>query len=180
MKNTQSKTRIGIIRRAASIACLFPRVLCIASGVAVAFLMLITVVDVGGRYLFNSPLIGAFEMTELIMAFIIFSALPMVSKKREHITVDLLTNLLSSRLKNMQAFFTSLVCGGICFIMAWRIWLYGQRLIQRNEVTLEFHITLGGFACAISVLMIVTGVIFLVGSCLIFPGKNANENRGEK
>jgi TRAP-type C4-dicarboxylate transport system permease small subunit len=179
MKSAQTKNQAAAFRRSARIACLLPRILCIASGVAVAILMLMTVLDVGGRYFFNSPLTGTFEMTELLMAFIIFSALPIVSQKRTHITVDLLTNILSPRLKSLQAFFTDLVCGGVCLTMAWRIWLYGQRLIQRNELTLELHITIGNIACALAVLMTVTGIVFLAGSCLIFLVPKAVDKKEE-
>lgn len=180
MKDPQTKSRDGLIGNSAGIAGLLPGVLCIGSALAVAFLMLITVVDVVGRYLFNSPLTGGFEMTEMIMAFIIFSALPMVSLKGGHITVDMLDPILSPRLKKCQAFFTGLVCCGICSIMAWRMWLYGRRLIQRNELTLEFHIAIGNFACALAVLMSITGIVFLAVSCFSFLRRKTNQHKDEE
>lgn len=65
----------------------------ILGGLAATFLlvlMLITLVDVVGRYGFNSPVNGSFEITELLLAAIIFSALPLVVAKDQNITVDLI------------------------------------------------------------------------------------------
>ena len=53
-------------------------------------LMLLTLIDVVGRYGFNAPVNGSYEITELLLAAIIFSALPLVSAKDAHITVDLI------------------------------------------------------------------------------------------
>ena len=47
---------------------------------AVLFLMMaITAVDVAGRYVFNKPLTGGFEITELLLAALIYCGLPLVS-----------------------------------------------------------------------------------------------------
>ena len=56
--------------------------------IALAALGVITVVDVGGRYLFNKPLLGAIEMSEVLMAFLSFGALALAELRNSHITVD--------------------------------------------------------------------------------------------
>ena len=50
--------------------------------------MAITTVDVIGRYMFNWPLRGAFEITELLLLMLIFAGLPLVSQADEHVTLD--------------------------------------------------------------------------------------------
>jgi len=42
-------------------------------------MMVLTFVDVVGRYLLNRPLRGAFELTELGLVVLIFAGLPLVS-----------------------------------------------------------------------------------------------------
>ncbi|MGZ0247129.1 MAG: TRAP transporter small permease, partial [Alphaproteobacteria bacterium] len=49
----------------------------------------VTVVDVTGRYAFNSPIPGGVEVIEFLLGLTIFSALPLVTVKRSHITVEL-------------------------------------------------------------------------------------------
>lgn len=48
-------------------------------------LILVTCVDVIGRYFFSAPLRGAFEITELLLAALVFTALPLTTERREHI-----------------------------------------------------------------------------------------------
>ena len=52
-------------------------------------LMLLTCVDVVGRYFFNKPVTGGFELTEMLLAALIFAGLPLVTLRGDHITVDL-------------------------------------------------------------------------------------------
>ena len=51
-------------------------------------MMMITAVDVAGRYLFSKPLAGGFEIPEMMLAALIYCGLPLVSKRREHIVID--------------------------------------------------------------------------------------------
>ena len=52
-------------------------------GVAAAAILLammgLTFVDVVARYVFNRPLAGAFEVTELLLLVLIFAGLPLVT-----------------------------------------------------------------------------------------------------
>jgi TRAP-type C4-dicarboxylate transport system permease small subunit len=64
------------------------RTLGAAAAVLLFGLMLITTADVIGRYIFNWPLRGAFEITELLLLALIFAGLPLVSRADEHVTLD--------------------------------------------------------------------------------------------
>lgn len=61
-------------------------------GIAIVTLMMLTVVDVSGRYLFSHPLMGGIEISELLLLVIVI--LPMASTQRVggHLGVDLLLN----------------------------------------------------------------------------------------
>ena len=45
-------------------------------------IMCLTTADVGGRYLFNSPILGVFELTEFMILILIFSFLAYTQSKR--------------------------------------------------------------------------------------------------
>jgi TRAP-type transport system small permease protein len=49
----------------------------------------LTFVDVMGRRLFNTPVYGANDLTEHMMAIIIFAGLPVLTAQRAHLSVDL-------------------------------------------------------------------------------------------
>jgi TRAP-type C4-dicarboxylate transport system permease small subunit len=141
-------------------------------------MMLVTVVDVGGRFLFNHPLHGAFEATEVMMGMIVFLALPLTTRRREHITVTLLEPYLPEWLRRCAALLFGLVCAAVCGLLAWRLGLHGERLLNVGEVTLELRIPRGGIATAMSWLMWVACVAFVLDAVAGLRGRPAAQVGG--
>lgn len=54
----------------------------------------LTFTDVLGRRLFNTPVFGANDITEHLMATIIFAGLPLLTARRGHLSIDLLDHWL--------------------------------------------------------------------------------------
>lgn len=54
----------------------------------------LTFTDVLGRRLFNTPVFGANDITEHLMAIIIFAGLPLLTARRGHLSIDLLDHWL--------------------------------------------------------------------------------------
>jgi TRAP-type C4-dicarboxylate transport system permease small subunit len=136
-------------------------------------MMAVTVVDVGGRFLFNRPLHGAFEATEVMMGLIVFLALPLATRRREHITVTLLDPYLPEWLKRSAALLFGLTCAAVCGLLAWRLGLHGERLLRVGEITLELRIPRGGIATAMSWLMWVAAAAFLLDAIAALRGRPA-------
>ncbi len=53
------------------------------------FMVALTFFDVLGRKFFNAPIYGAHDITEHLMAIVVFAGLPLVTFSKEHLTVDL-------------------------------------------------------------------------------------------
>src|SRR2546423_2245542 len=83
-------------------------------------LMALTTADVIGRYIFNWPLRGAFEITELLLLALIFAGLPLASRADEHVTLDFIDMTLSARGRQLLRRLIDLVCGVIILGLAWR------------------------------------------------------------
>ena len=49
----------------------------------------LTFVDVIGRRFFDKPVYGAHDLTEHLMALIVFAGLPVLTARREHLSIDL-------------------------------------------------------------------------------------------
>jgi TRAP-type C4-dicarboxylate transport system permease small subunit len=79
----------------------------IFGGLVMAGLMLLTVADVFLRYLARAPILGSFEMTELLLVVVAFFAIPWAAAKKVNIRVDLLVGRLPPRI---QAVFESVTC----------------------------------------------------------------------
>lgn len=105
------------------------------AGVVLAALMAVTVVDVIGRYVFNAPLPGSFEITKVMMAALIFAALPAVSRFEQHITIDLLDGFTPKRLIRFRQITINLVCAVALAILCWRLWVYAVQTAEFGDVT---------------------------------------------
>src|SRR5436853_5208257 len=87
------------------------RALGFSAAVLLFCLMTLTTADVVGRYIFNWPLRGAFEITELLLLTLIFAGLPLASRADEHVTLDFIDMLLGNRGRLLLRRFVDLVCG---------------------------------------------------------------------
>ncbi len=127
-----------------------------------AALMLLTCVDVAGRYLFNSPVYGAFELTEMMLAALIFAALPLVSLRNDHVTVDLFDPVTPDWLLRVQHV-AACAIGFVCTAyLAWRLWIRAGNLLAAGETTAQLKLTIAWLAYGMAALMGISAVAMLV------------------
>src|SRR3990170_6620609 len=100
-------------------------VLGIAASAILMAMMCLTFVDVVARYVFNRPIRGAFEVTELLLLVLIFAGLPLVSHADEHVTMDFIDRWLLARARLRLQRLVHLVCAGVMAVMAWAGWVKG-------------------------------------------------------
>ncbi len=67
-----------------------------------AVMVILTVADVTGREIFNSPVFAATEITTLVMPLLVFAVLPYVTYEEQHITVDLIDLVYPKELINIR------------------------------------------------------------------------------
>lgn len=89
---------------------------------ALCVLILVTIVDVVGRYVLNSPLPGAFEYVRALMAVVTFAALPLVSARNEHLRAGILDHLISPRVNALREPFVQLLSVVVLVGISWRLW----------------------------------------------------------
>jgi TRAP-type C4-dicarboxylate transport system permease small subunit len=124
-------------------------------------MMLLTCADVVGRYFFNSPVQGGLELTEMMLAAAIFSAMPLVTLREEHVVIDLLDSFMPDRLLRIQHVAACLVGAFALSVLTWRLWVRGEQL-QTGETTAVLGIPVAPYAYAMSALMAVNIAILLV------------------
>jgi TRAP-type C4-dicarboxylate transport system permease small subunit len=127
----------------------------------IAAMMFVTTIDVVGRYFFNHPLFGAFEITEILMGLVIFAGMPLATAAREHITVNFLETVLTSRRRALQTMITDLISAAMSAVFAWRIFERGIALADSGEKTMELGVSRGLIAWIMAGLMAVTALVFV-------------------
>lgn len=115
-------------------------------------LMLITCVDVFGRYLFNNPLTGSTELTEMAVGIVIFSVLPIVSWRNEHVVVDILDSFVSARVHMIRTIVINILISIALVYLAQRVYVLGQRSLSYGEVTEYLAIPIGWMMIFIAVM----------------------------
>ena len=92
----------------------------------VAGLILVTCIDVVGRYFFNAPLGGAFELTQVLLAALVFVALPLTTYHGGHVEVDLLLPFLPYKVRHGLGTFGGIIAGFILVYFAYRLFHLAQ------------------------------------------------------
>lgn len=130
---------------------------------AMATVMMLTIfVNVVMRYVFRSPPRGAFEIIEITMGLLVFFALPLMIRQSGNIRVTILFDRFAEPVRRWATFTTELLGTAICGFIAWRMWIYGERILRYGEVTMELRIPRGAIAQSMSVLLVVAAIAFLI------------------
>jgi TRAP-type transport system small permease protein len=136
-------------------------ILGVAASAILLAMMLLTVVDVVGRYVFNRPLRGAFELTELMLLVLIFAGLPLVSYADEHVTMDFIDRLLSPRGLLVLRRATQAISAALMFLLAWLVWFKADRIWGYRDATDVLRIVYGPFVYFMAVMIALAGLIHL-------------------
>ena len=88
------------------------QVLEVLSSIVLAAMMLLTFVDVIGRYLLGAPVFGASEMISTMLALVIFMGLGIANARDKHIVVE----LFDSRIRALAPGFYDLVVQGFSIL----------------------------------------------------------------
>ena len=121
------------------IRSLFVKLCGYSAAIALAGMMMLTVVDVALRSAFNYPMRGTLEIIELLLACSFFLALPASFLRDEHILVDMIDPMVPDwvpTLKRIAALFTLVVTAA----MAWEGWKTAQDALIFNDVTSDLSI----------------------------------------
>jgi TRAP-type C4-dicarboxylate transport system permease small subunit len=124
-------------------------------------IMLITLVDVTGRKLWNQSLPGSLELTEMLMVAVIFAALPLVSLRNEHVVFDSLDRRLTMTVLRWQLRLTHAACAAMLGGVAWLMWHKARDMVGYGDVTAQLGVPQGPFVYAMSVLIGLTAAIHL-------------------
>jgi TRAP-type C4-dicarboxylate transport system permease small subunit len=137
-------------------------VLGVAASAILFAMMLLTFVDVVARYVFNRPVRGAFEVTELMLLVLIFAGLPLVSYADEHVTMDFIDRLVGRTTRARLERGVHVVTTAIMLLLAWLVWLKADRIWGYRDATDVLRIVYGPFVYFMAVMIGLTGLIHLV------------------
>lgn len=125
-------------------------------------MMMVTVVDVIGRYLFRSPLPASFELTEYLMGVLVFVALPVVSLRGEHVSITLIDGLLGPRAARVRDRVLGVLAGVVCAGVAWAVYGLAARMAAYGDGTQTLGLPLAPLAMLVTASLVVCGAILAI------------------
>jgi TRAP-type C4-dicarboxylate transport system permease small subunit len=131
------------------------------SGIALFAIMALTFFDVLGRKFAEHSITGSLEITELLMVVVIFGALPLVSRRGEHVEFDSLDPFLPAWLRRAQAVLVNLLCAGVLLGLAVLMWRTGGQFLETGETTAQLQLLKAPFIYGMAVLCGLTGLVHL-------------------
>ena len=137
------------------------RALAVVAGIVLFVLMMLTALDVVGRYLLNRPLPGAFEITEMMLAALIYCGLPLVSARREHIVIDTFDPYMPRPMKRGLDMLAEILCSASLFGMAWLVFRRATRVLDYGDTTTVLKLPLAPVAYLMAAMLLATAVIHL-------------------
>jgi TRAP-type C4-dicarboxylate transport system permease small subunit len=99
-----------------------------------ALMMFLTAADVILRYVFNRPIVGAFDLTEYMMAILISFGLAYCAMMKGHVTVDLVVSRLPQRAQAIMDCVTGLLSLGLFSLISWQCFV-NVKLLYASGVT---------------------------------------------
>lgn len=121
----------------------------------------LTCVDVVARYWFNAPVNGAYELTQMMLAVLVFTALPLTTAAREHVEVELITDLAKPAISRIICFLAGLLSAVVLLALSWRLYHHAEKLATDGAVTNSLALSLapigyiGAISCVLSAVIAV-------------------------
>jgi TRAP-type C4-dicarboxylate transport system permease small subunit len=131
----------------------------VISGIMGALMMVLTFVDVFGRYALNKPILGSFEITQMFMAILVIFGLGYCALHKGHIRVDLILMYVSKKTNRIIDVFTYGIAGIFYALITWQSWESAWSNYHDHVTTSVLYIPIFPF---VFLLVIGAGVITLV------------------
>tara|TARA_Y100000588_G_C13998114_1_gene814441 strand:- start:306 stop:842 length:537 start_codon:yes stop_codon:yes gene_type:complete len=125
-------------------------------------MMILTFCDVVGRQVFDAPISGGTELTEIGLGFIVYIGLPLVCLRREHITIGLMAKLFRGPALRFQHTVLNLIFAVVTFIWAREVWVQAEALKSANNEFMFLQISVAPFVFIMSVFTYFAAFTFLL------------------
>lgn len=148
------------------------RIFRVLAGLLMAALVVVTFADVVGRQ-FGHPLSASFELTQVAVAMMFYIALPFVTLRREHVTVDLIPLGEDRIVGRSLGFCVDFLSAVVVAIAALQLWEQAATLTRFNTVMMFLRWPIAPFVQAMAILTGLTAITCVVLAALRLTSSHA-------
>jgi TRAP-type C4-dicarboxylate transport system permease small subunit len=142
----------------------------VIAGIAITFIMGITVLDVLLRF-FRKPIVGTYELVAFSGAVVVGFAIPLTSWMRGHIYVDFFTGKLPRTAQSILNLITRGLGVGLFFLIGWNLIKVGMDLQKSGEVSLTLQLPFYPVAYGVAVSCFVQCLVLIADMVKISRGQ---------
>ena len=138
------------------------------AGVAITFMMFLTVSDVILRS-FRRPIVGTYELVAFSGAIVIGFAVPLTTFLKGHVLVDFFVLKFPKGVRNIVHVITRLMGIGLFSLLGWNMIKLGMDLYRTGEVSLTlqlpfYPVAYGiGVCCFVQCLVLIAHILQVIG-----------------
>jgi TRAP-type C4-dicarboxylate transport system permease small subunit len=127
-----------------------------------AMMMFLMATDVVLRYIFNSPLPGAYELIEYMMAILVPFGIVYCAHQKSHVSVDLVIGRFTKRTQAILGSITSLLSLSLFLLVAWQSLRYITENFESNLTSAVLLIPMYPFIAVVAVGFSVLCLVLLI------------------
>lgn len=146
-------------------------------------LVALTCADVFGRYILLQPINGKTELTRMLMAVLIALVLPVVTARKEHITVDLFDFLFGGRVQAVRDLVVDSLAAASLVVLAWWVGFRALRLMSYGYASDFLRLPLHPVAFFVAAMIGLAGLALAVRMALdvvhLASPQDGPDRRGE-
>ena len=145
-------------------------VVAIISIIGYIAIVLLTLADIIGRKVFNTPISGSYELVERMMLIAVFSSFAYAQTQRSHINVTIIVERLPRPFKHSLLGLMSLISVAISGVLAFAAYRQSGLALADSTVTGVLYIPLFPFFVIETIAMIFFTIILIIDTYIIFAG----------
>lgn len=124
-------------------------------------LWLITTIDVIGRYFFNAPLRGAFELSQANMGLLIYAGLVLVSLDNSNISATFIVNAMRGRFRMAYTGILAIATSISLLVLAYSLWITALYLLKSHDITMFLRIPNGPITVMLAIFTVISAVLYI-------------------
>ena len=133
----------------------------------------VTVSDVFLKYVFNRPIVGAYDLVESLLPVVIFHGLPATFLRRQNIVIDLIDHIVSPRWRRRLITTSDAVVLGLLVLITWALFSPARQAFDYGDRKIELSLPLATIWAA--VILGMAGVIVAAAANVIYPDRRGEE-----
>jgi len=151
------------------------KILTVIAAACLTIMMLLTAADVGFRYFLNSPIPGALELAEFLMAIIVPFSIAYCAFDKSHVAVELIVDHLPKKVQKICNFIITLPTIGFILLISWQNYYNIIDVYDQKLTSAVLKIPAFPFAIPLAIGSFVFAVIMIVH---LFESKSKETSHG--